>query len=74
MYSLEYNNIQHKINSINENMKELSNKKMIKYILIEVTENNEELLNSIPENEIIDTYTMSEEMVDRIGCPVIYFP
>lgn len=49
-------------------------KKTIKYLLIEVTEDNEEILNHIPNNKIIDECTMSEEMVDRIGCPVIYKP
>lgn len=72
MYSLEYNHIQHQINSINENMKE--SKKIIKYLLIEVTEDNEEILNSIPDDKIIDECVMSEDMVDRIGCPVIYKP
>jgi len=74
MYSLEYNHIQHQINSINENMKELSNKKIIKYLLIEVTEDNEEILNHISNNKIIDTCIMTEDMVDKIGCPVIYKP
>ena len=72
MYSLQYNHIQYQINSINENMKE--SKKMIKYLLIEVTEDNEEILNSIPDDKIIDECIMSEDMVDRIGCPVIYNP
>ena len=72
MYSLQYNHIQYQINSINENMKE--SKKMIKYLLIEVTEDNEEILNSIPDDKIIDECIMSEDMVDRIGCPVIYKP
>ena len=49
-------------------------KKMIKYLLIEVTEDNEEILNSIPDDKIIDECIMSEDMVDRIGCPVIYKP
>lgn len=72
MYSLEYNHMQYQINSINENMKE--SKKIIKYLLIEVTEDNEEILNSIPDDKIIDECVMSEDMVDRIGCPVIYKP
>ena len=72
MYNLQYNHIQYQINSINENMKE--SKKMIKYLLIEITEDNEEILNSIPADKIIDEYVMSEDMVDRIGCPVIYNP
>ena len=54
-------------------MKE-SNQKIIKYILIEVDENSREILNQIPYNKIIDTCTMSEDMVDRIGCPIIYKP
>ena len=49
-------------------------KKMIKYLLIEITEDNEEILNSIPDDKIIDECVMSEDMVDRIGCPVIYKP
>ena len=65
MYSLQYF-------GINENMKE--SKKMIKYLLIEVTEDNEEILNSIPDDKIIDECVMSEDMVDRIGCPAIYNP
>lgn len=73
MYSLEYNHIQHQINSINENMKE-SNQKNIKYVLIEIDDKSEEILNSIPDDKIIDTCIMSEEMVNRIGCPVIYKP
>ena len=48
--------------------------KKIKYVLVEIDENNEELLNSIPDEKIIDECVMSEEMVDRIGCPVIYKP
>ena len=72
MHSLQYNHIQYQINSINENMKE--SKKMIKYLLIEVTEDNEEILNSIPDDKIIDECIMSEDMVDRVGCPVIYKP
>ena len=72
MYSLGYNHIQYQINSINDNMKE--SKKMIKYLLIEVTEDNEEILNSISDDKIIDECVMSEDMVDRIGCPVIYNP
>ena len=65
--------MQYQINSINENMKE-SNQKNIKYVLIEIDDKSEEILNSIPDDKIIDTYIMSEEMVDRVGCPGIYIP
>jgi hypothetical protein len=50
----------------------MSNK--IKYVLIEIDKNNIELLNSIPDEIIIDECVMSEEMVDKIGCPIIYKP
>jgi len=66
-------NIQYQINSINENMKEY-NQKNIKYVLIEVDDTSEEILNSIPDDKIIDECIMSEDMVNRIGCPVIYNP
>jgi hypothetical protein len=44
-------------------------KKLIKYVLIEIDDKSEEILNSIPNDKIIDTCIMSEDMVDRIGCP-----
>jgi hypothetical protein len=50
------------------------NQKNIKYVLIEVDDTSEEILNSIPDDKIIDECIMSEDMVNRIGCPVIYNP
>ena len=49
-------------------------KKEIKYILIEVNEDNENILNDIKEEDIIDECIILEEMVDKIGVPTIYKP
>ena len=47
-------------------------KKEKKYLLIEVNEDNETILNDIKAEDIIDECIMLEEMVDKIGVPIIY--
>ena len=49
-------------------------KKEIKYVLIEVNEDNENILKQINKDDIIDECVMLEEMVDKIGVPIIYNP
>ena len=44
-----------------------------KYVLIDITD-NECILDQIQNDKIIDTHIMSEEMVDKIGNPIIYNP
>lgn len=49
-------------------------KKEIKYILIEINEDNENILKDIKEVDIIDECILLEETVNKIGVPIIYKP